>query len=371
MRMKKIVLSVMVMMFLALNVGKVYAADEEIRFVQTQAGMEYQKNGVTDTSANGFVQYEGQWFYLKNGIVDQTLNGFADYNGGSFFVAAGRICIEYSGLVQDGGKWYFLSKGQFQKQYTGLALYDGEWFLLQGGMLDSAYNGLYTYDGAQFLIAEGRICGEYSGLFQYKDKWYFIAEGQVSSYTGLTIYDGVWFYVSKGILDTAKTGYIAYNGDYFFVSAGQLNTVAPQALLLEKAKQNVAAFQNDINVVYAHVNEYRAQVGAAPVQLDYELCLMAEIRSIEMAENSYFEHQRPNGDSCFTVFKEFGYAYYYVGENIARNYATADSVSAGWYNSSGHYANMTDTDFTNIGIGVAANEQGIRYWTQVFATPRK
>ena len=38
-----------------------------------------------------------------------------------------------------------------------------------------------------------------------------------------------------------------------------------------------------------------------------------------------------------------------------------------WMNSGGHRANILSQQFTEIGVAVAVNARGERYWTQVFA----
>jgi hypothetical protein len=56
------------------------------------------------------------------------------------------------------------------------------------------------------------------------------------------------------------------------------------------------------------------------------------------------------------------------GENIAAGYSTAEAVFTGWKNSPGHDANMLNTNFTVIGIGleyVQGSPYG-NYWTTDF-----
>ena len=135
--------------------------------------------------------------------------------------------------------------------------------------------------------------------------------------------------------------------------------------LKSEAQQLVSTNINSINEVLSYVNQYRSEVGAAPLSLDSSLNLAATIRSLEMAWSDTFSHTRPNGSSCFSVADELGIGYYAIGENIASGYYDAASVSNGWKNSPGHYRNMISTKFGKIGIGVA-NVNGRIYWTQIF-----
>lgn len=53
---------------------------------------------------------------------------------------------------------------------------------------------------------------------------------------------------------------------------------------------------------------------------------------------------------------------------LAVNAARADQgVMQGWMNSAGHRANILGDQFLSMGVGVAVNSQGVRYWVQCFS----
>jgi hypothetical protein len=62
-----------------------------------------------------------------------------------------------------------------------------------------------------------------------------------------------------------------------------------------------------------------------------------------------------------------------AGENIAAGYANAEDVFNGWWNSSGHRANMENCTYTHIGVGFAekssinSSANFANYWTNKFA----
>ncbi|MCR4926269.1 MAG: CAP domain-containing protein [Clostridiales bacterium] len=122
---------------------------------------------------------------------------------------------------------------------------------------------------------------------------------------------------------------------------------------------------NEMNAVLANTNSYRAEVGAQPLSLDDDLCVAATIRAIEMAWSNVFSHTRPDGRECFSIFEDMNISYSAVGENIAKGYFTADSVSEGWKGSSGHYKNMINTKFNKLGVG-CYELSGNYYWVQLF-----
>ena len=114
------------------------------------------------------------------------------------------------------------------------------------------------------------------------------------------------------------------------------------------------------------INQKRAEAGLGPLTLDPTLCSLAKIRSDEIV--SVFDHTRPDGRSCFTVFSDNGVTYMAAGENIAAGYPTVEDVFNGWMNSEGHRANLLSPSFGKIGIGFTYSDGGYRYyWAQVFS----
>lgn len=108
------------------------------------------------------------------------------------------------------------------------------------------------------------------------------------------------------------------------------------------------------------INEYRAENGVKPLKLYITACNMANTRSAELVE--LFDHTRPNGTDCFTIFEENNINCGWVGENIAFGYGSVEAVMNAWMNSEGHRSNILDEDFEYIGIGIIND----RYWTQLF-----
>jgi len=136
--------------------------------------------------------------------------------------------------------------------------------------------------------------------------------------------------------------------------------------LISEATNNKVNNADQAQSVLEYVNQYRAEAGVAPLVLNDELSLAASVRATEMLRNNYFDHARPDGRSWSTIFNELGISCSSYGENIAKGYGDAASVSAGWYVSSGHYANMVKDTYGKIGIGVAYISPGNAYWVQLF-----
>ena len=59
------------------------------------------------------------------------------------------------------------------------------------------------------------------------------------------------------------------------------------------------------------------------------------------------------------------------GELLVRvEYLSIDPAMRTWMNSAGHRGNILSREYTEIGVAMAVNARGERYWTQVFARPQ-
>lgn len=112
------------------------------------------------------------------------------------------------------------------------------------------------------------------------------------------------------------------------------------------------------------VNKERAAKGLSELTLDETLYDRAMIRSKELLKS--ISHTRPDGTQWYTVFD--GIKYYYLGENIAAGHTTPEQVVKAWMDSEGHRANILNTSFKKIGVGLVfkKNSEKGYYWTQLF-----
>jgi len=121
----------------------------------------------------------------------------------------------------------------------------------------------------------------------------------------------------------------------------------------------------EAQVIYL-INQKRAAQGLKPLTHNWELSRIARYKSMDMRDRGYFSHTSPTYGSPFTMIKSFGISYRSAGENIAQGQATPQAVVQAWMNSPGHRANIMSTQFTEIGVGYAADGSGRHYWTQMF-----
>ena len=89
-----------------------------------------------------------------------------------------------------------------------------------------------------------------------------------------------------------------------------------------------------------------------------------------MAARGRMSHAGSDGSSPGDRATRAGYRWKTVGENVAFGQPTAERVVASWLASAHHCANIMDPDYTDMGIGFAADSRdAVPYWSQVFGKP--
>lgn len=122
--------------------------------------------------------------------------------------------------------------------------------------------------------------------------------------------------------------------------------------------------------VISGINAERAAAGVSAVTYDAILTDMAQVRASENAVNDYFviengKHKRPDGRNASSICSDFGQAGYF-GEVMGRYQTSPVEIVNGWHNSATHYACMTSTKYSRVGVGVAADSEGCLYWVAIF-----
>ncbi|MER2267584.1 CAP domain-containing protein [Methylobacterium oxalidis] len=125
------------------------------------------------------------------------------------------------------------------------------------------------------------------------------------------------------------------------------------------------------------VNQTRAGVGAKPLSFDGELLDAADAHSAWMDQADAFSHTGANGSSVATRIENAGYGWQGYGENIAYvsgglDEATVQKLHSMLVNSPGHYANIINGSFEEVGIGLKQGTIGgydVVFVTEDFGTP--
>lgn len=112
-----------------------------------------------------------------------------------------------------------------------------------------------------------------------------------------------------------------------------------------------------VQQILADTNAIRAELGLRPLIRNSTLDSVAQGWSQHQANEGVLSHN--------TALRSQIPSTSYGGENVAAGYAYR-SVVAAWKDSPGHYANMTSSNYTDIGIGYVEKD-GVAWYTQDFA----
>jgi uncharacterized protein YkwD len=144
----------------------------------------------------------------------------------------------------------------------------------------------------------------------------------------------------------------------------------------EKVAPAMVDFSDFEQQVLELVNQARWDNGQLPpLKGNQALTDSARYHGADMRDDGYFEHDSYNRDSSGSLVFERSWSdrvrsYYnagYIGENIAAGYGTPGTVMNCMMNSSGHRANILNSNYREIGIGYASGGLWGHYWTQDFA----
>ncbi len=97
-------------------------------------------------------------------------------------------------------------------------------------------------------------------------------------------------------------------------------------------------------------NAERAKNNLRPLVIDGKLSEAAFLKAKDMLARQYWAHNAPDGTTPWHWFEEASYNYSYAGENLAKNFRTADSITAAWMASPEHKANILGEQYTQAGF---------------------
>lgn len=125
------------------------------------------------------------------------------------------------------------------------------------------------------------------------------------------------------------------------------------------------SMNSDEKEVFNLINKQRTNNGLQALKIDNEVQRVARIKAEDMVTNNYFSHQSPTYGSPFDMLRNFKISYKTAGENIAANSSNSGAVNA-WMNSSGHKANILNSNFNYTGIGVVNSSKYGKIYVQMF-----
>jgi|GEM_PF-938549 len=97
-------------------------------------------------------------------------------------------------------------------------------------------------------------------------------------------------------------------------------------------------------------NEYRRNLGLRELIVNPRLTQAAVNKAKDLLAKQYFNHTSPTGKKFSDWVKEVNYSYFYVGENLAIDFANPQEVFDAWIKSPKHKENIERPEFQEIGI---------------------
>jgi hypothetical protein len=114
-------------------------------------------------------------------------------------------------------------------------------------------------------------------------------------------------------------------------------------------------------------NRERVKLGVASLKEDDKLSKAAQLKADDMFTQQYWAHIAPDGTTPWKWFESAGYNYSYAGENLAKDFNTADAIVTAWMSSKDHRANVVGSQYTQAGFAVVEGTLGGRSTTLVVA----
>lgn len=181
---------------------------------------------------------------------------------------------------------------------------------------------------------------------------------------------------TRTISDVGRYRWLQRPAHYSLRAACALAVLA-LVLAVPRARAQETAFTQQVEArVHVLVNDFRTANGLHPLEREPRLDQAADYFAGYMASTGKFDH-RADGTTPGARVKQRGYVYCDLSENIAMEYSSrgfaAESLARNfvdvWRDSPTHRANMLDRVATQTGLGVARNEKGEYYATQLFGRP--
>lgn len=117
--------------------------------------------------------------------------------------------------------------------------------------------------------------------------------------------------------------------------------------------QSVAISSYDL---LTETNSYRQREDLPDLAMSTKLSQAAFLKAQDMIERQYWAHAAPDGTQPWKWLGDVDYNYVTAGENLAKNFNSADAVMAAWMNSPDHRANVLGKNYRQVGFAVIDGE---------------
>lgn len=110
-----------------------------------------------------------------------------------------------------------------------------------------------------------------------------------------------------------------------------------------------------------YVNKFRVDQGLNPLRYSTDLFTAARLHAEYLAEMSCVSHKGSNGSDVGRRAKGVDYYYSVIAENVGSASSPLVMFNS-WIASKGHKKNILIPEVEDIGVGIAEDFRGIKYW---------
>jgi uncharacterized protein YkwD len=124
--------------------------------------------------------------------------------------------------------------------------------------------------------------------------------------------------------------------------------------------------------VIAGINAQRKANGLGALLASAALAKAAQSLACDNAARQGTSHVSSDGSQITQRMRAVGYSFSAAAENIGRGFGTPTEAVARWMQSSGHRANILNTNIRDIGVGVAVSDapDSRLHWMVNMGAPR-
>lgn len=116
---------------------------------------------------------------------------------------------------------------------------------------------------------------------------------------------------------------------------------------------NLARLDQDIqSMSYTLINQYRTEKSIVPLKINSYLEQAALQKGQDMLANNYFSHFGPDGKKPWQWLDPNQYTFKAMGENLAMDFLSANSVIKAFQKSPSHDRNLLNAAYSEIGVAV-------------------
>ena len=184
-----------------------------------------------DKSLQGVTAYtDGKLYYVKDGVCDTSYNGFEKYNEEMYFFKDGVQDPSFTGLTPDGEAIIYIKEGKSDNTFTGFADYQNEWYIVKNGVVDKTavdvIKGTVNNEEAWWYVKEGKVTVT-DTVAKNNDGWWYIKGGKVEFVDAIGQNENGKWYCKGGKVAFEFTGEVTFDGITYDVKGGKVEGEKP------------------------------------------------------------------------------------------------------------------------------------------------